>query len=330
MMSQKNKWDIVVVGGANMDYLVRGKALPKPGETLIGDVFQEAPGGKGANQAIAAARLGGRVAFVARLGGDARGRIMAKRLREEGVNTRYVVRDRKEATGVALILVGEGGEKAILSAPGANLQFNVHQVREAARAIQSAAVLLLQLEVPLEAVMLSAQLASGAGRMVVLDPAPAIPLPDELLRMVNVIRPNAREAEVLTGVPARDRDSARDAAKRLLERGVGAVAVQAGDEGNLIVTSDNEHWFPKIPVQSIDATGAGDAFAAALAVALAEGRPWEEAGAWASAAAALKTTHLGAQAGLPMRDQVLALAAREHPSMGTGAKRLLPAKEHRG
>jgi ribokinase len=129
--------------------------------------------------------------------------------------------------------------------------------------------------------------------------------------MVNLIKPNAREAEALTGVQVRDRESARNAAKRLLERGVGAVAVQAGDEGNLIVTSEDEYWFPKIPIQSIDATGAGDAFAAALAVGLLEKRSWSEIGAWASAAAALKTTELGAQAGLPTRDQVLTLLAKE-------------------
>ncbi len=128
---------------------------------------------------------------------------------------------------------------------------------------------------------------------------------------MSLIKPNAREAEALTGVQVRDRNSARNAAKRLLERGVGAVAVQAGDEGNLVVTSEQEYWLPKIPVQSVDATGAGDAFAAALAVALSEERSWPEAGAWASAAAALKTTKIGAQAGLPTREQVLALLEKE-------------------
>lgn len=311
-MTQKNARNIVVVGGANMDYLVRGRALPKPGETVMGDQFQEAPGGKGANQAVGAARLGARVGLVARVGMDERGKTIIKRLKkDEGVDTTHVVIDEKERTGVALILVGEGGEKEILTAPGANLRLSVDQVRNAATMIQSAQILLAQLEVPLEALMLAARLAHQAGAKVLLDPSPPKSLPDDLLRMVSVIKPNAREAEALTGIEVRDRDSARNAAKNLLERGVQAVAVQAGNEGNLIVTSEEEHWFPKIPIQSIDATGAGDAFAAALAVALLEGRPWQQAGRWASAAAALKTTKLGAQAGLPRRDQVLTLLAQE-------------------
>lgn len=300
----------MVVGGANFDYLVRGRELPKPSETVQGDEFQEAPGGKGANQAVAAARLGARVALVARVGNDERGKKILKRLAEEGVTTEYIVSDAAAPTGVALILVGENGEKEILTAPGANRQFNVTDVRNAKTAIESTPVLLAQLEVPLEAVMLAARLAYQAGAKIVLDPAPPIPLPDDLLRMVSVIKPNAKEAETLTGVHVRDRGSARRAAKRLLERGVRAVAVQAGDEGNLLVTSEQEYWLPKVQVHSVDATGAGDAFAAALAVALFEERAWSEVGAWASAAAALKTTKLGAQAGLPTRHEVLAQLAR--------------------
>jgi ribokinase len=310
-MTHKNIWDIVVVGGANMDYLVRGPKLPRPGETVQGDFFQEAPGGKGANQAVAAARLGARVALVARVGADERAKVILKRLKDEGVDTKHVTRDQEHLTGVALVLVGEGGEKEILTAPGANRQLSLSEVRDAATMIQSARILLTQLEVPLEAVMLAGQLAHLAGAKIILDPAPPISLPDEFLQLVSVIKPNAREAEALTGIPVRDRNSARRAAKRLLKRGVGAVAVQAGDQGNLLVTSEEEHWLPKVPVQSVDATGAGDAFAAALAVALLEGRSWSEAGAWASAAAALKTTKIGAQAGLPTRDQVLELLAKQ-------------------
>lgn len=277
----------------------------------MGSEFQEAPGGKGANQAVAATRLGAHVALMARVGADERGKVILKRLKDEGVDIKYVVSDAKGPTGVALILVGEGGEKEILTTPGVNRQFSVNDVHKAATALQSARILLTQLEVPLEAVMRAAQIARQAGAKVILDPSPPISLPDEFLNMVSLIKPNAREAEALTGVQVQNRDSARDAAKRLLESGVGAVAVQAGEEGNLIVTSEEEYWFPKIPVKSIDATGAGDAFAAALAVGLLEERPWSEVGAWASAAAALKTTKLGAQAGLPTRDQVLALLAKE-------------------
>ena len=310
-MSSRKPWDIVVIGGANMDYIVRGKKLPKPGETVMGDLFLEAPGGKGANQAVAAIRLGARVGLVSRVGVDRRGREILKRLKEEGVDTNLIVRDQEATTGVALVMVGKGGEKKILTAPGAKREISVDQIHRAATAIRSAQVLLTQLGAPLEAVQLAIELAHKAETKVILDPSPPISLSEELMHMVGLIKPNAREAEALTGVRSRDRNSAREAAKRLLARGVGAVAVQAGNEGNLIVTSDGEYWFPEIPVQSIDATGAGDAFAAALAVGLLEERPWSEVGAWASASAALKTTRFGAQAGLPTRDEVLALLAKE-------------------
>jgi ribokinase len=310
-MSRKSKWDIVVVGGANMDYLVRGEELPKPGETAKGNLFQEAPGGKGANQAVAATRLGARVMLVARVGEDRRGKKILKRLKEEGVDTKFIVRDDANHTGVALVMVEKAGEKQILTAPGVNRELSVDQVRRAASTIQSARVLLTQFEVPLEALMLAARLAHEAGVKIVLDPSPPKSLPDELVRLVSVIRPNASEAEALTGFASRDRESAREAAKRLLERGVGAVAVQAGDKGNLIVTPEQEYWFPLIPVEGIDATGAGDAFAAALAVGLLEDRPWPEIGALASAAAAIKTTKLGAQAGLPTREKVSVLLEKE-------------------
>jgi ribokinase len=259
-MTEHKTWDIVVVGGANMDYLVRGQKLPKPGETVMGDEFQEAPGGKGVNQAVVAARLGARVAFIARVGEDQRGEVILKRLKDEGVNTEYILRDQEGQTGVALILVGEGGEKEILTAPGANRRVDVGQVRDAKTVIQSARMLLTQLEVPLESVMLAAQLAHQATAKIVLDPAPPVSLPEEFLCMVNVIKPNASEAEALTGIQVKDRNSARKAAKQLIERGVEAVAVQAGDEGNLLVTSEQEYWLPKLKVQSVDATGAGDAF----------------------------------------------------------------------
>ena len=310
-MSRRNTPDIVVMGGANMDYLVRGKRLPKPGETAKGDLFQEAPGGKGANQAVAAVRLGARVAFIARVGADRRGREVVKRLKEEGVATKFIVRDNTDHTGVALVLVGGDVEKQIISVPGANDELSVDQVHRATGAIQSARVLLTQLEVPLETLLLAARLAREAGAKVLLDPSPPTSLPDELMQLVSLIKPNAREAEALTGIRSKDRDSARKAAQRLIERGVGAVAMQAGDDGNLILTPEQEYWFPKIPVRSIDATGAGDAFAAALAVGLLEERPWPETGALASAAAALTTTKLGAQAGLPTRDEVSKLLEKE-------------------
>jgi ribokinase len=219
-------------------------------------------------------------------------------------------------------MVDRSGEKQILTAPGANRRLTEADVRAAKDTIESAKVLLAQLEVPLPTVALALQLARAAGVRTVLDPAPAVPLSEDILRLVDVIRPNASEAETLTGVPARDRDSAAAAARMLLSRGVGAAVVPAGEPGSLLLTSDEERFIPRFSVESVDATGAGDAFAATLATSLAEGRPLAEAALLGSAAAALATTKLGAQAGLPRRSELLRFvseAAPEHseaPSQG--------------
>jgi ribokinase len=308
-------YDIVVVGGVNTDYLVKGERLPKRGETLEGEVFQEAPGGKGANQAVAIARLGCRAGLIARVGADDRGKRILDQLAAEGLDVTHIRRDHDAPTGVALIMVERSGEKQILTAPGANRRLTEDDVAAAKETIASSRVLLAQLEVPLPAVTFALQLARAAGVRTVLDPAPAIPLPDDILQLVDVIRPNASEAETLTGVPVRDRSSAARAARVLLGRGVGAAVLQAGEAGDLLVTRKDERFLPRIPVESVDATGAGDAFAAALAVGLAEQRSLPEAAALGSAAAALATTKLGAQAGLPRRPEVLRLlgeSAGEH------------------
>jgi ribokinase len=301
------RYDVVVVGKANVDYLVRGPRLPQPGQSVGGDLFQEAPGGKGANQAVAVARLGATSALVARIGNDVRGDSIVEALITEGVAVDHVVRDPVAFTGVALCQVGGDGEKQILSAAGANARLSADDVRGAADALRSARVVLLQLGVPLAAVEEAIRIGRSAGARIVLDPGPPAPLRDELLAQIDVIRPNCSEARALTDVDVVDRDSARAAAIALLRRGVGAVAVQAADLGDLLLWSDGELWLPRFDVERLDATGAGDAFASAFAVALAEGRSIAEAGPFASAAAALATTVLGAQASLPRRGAVLAL-----------------------
>jgi ribokinase len=311
--------DVLVVGGANMDYLVKGPALPRPGVTLEGAEFQEAPGGKGANQAVAAARLGARVALVARVGADARGRSVLERLAAENVDTRAVVTDERVPTGVALVMVDAAGEKQILTTPGANRELSAANVEQASALLANSKVILLQLETPLEAVETAVRLARAAGARVVLDPAPAIPLPEALLRDVHVLRANSNEAEVLTGVSVTDATSAKLAAQNLFHRGVSAVCVSAPG-GTFLLSADTELWFPHLPVAAVDATGAGDAFAGALATALAEGRALSEAVRFAHAAAALKITKLGAQAGLPRRAEVLAMLPRAR------AERVLPSR----
>jgi ribokinase len=314
MSSAAKRADVVVVGGVNADYTVKGERLPKPGETVQGEIFLEAPGGKGANQAVAVARLGCPVAFVARIGKDDRGSRILGQIADQGVDLTYVRPVDGTPTGVALILVDRSAEKQIMWAPGANHRLSEADVEAAKQTIALSKVLLTQLEVPLSAVKLALRLARTAGVRTVLDPAPAVRLPDEILRLVDVIRPNASEAETLTGVATRDRSSATRAARLLLHRGVGAVVVQAGAAGSLLVTAQEERFLPRIPVESVDATGAGDAFAAAIAAALAEGQPLAEAAAFGNAAAALATTKLGAQAGLPRRDEVLRLLSQARTS----------------
>jgi ribokinase len=295
---------IVVVGGANYDYLARAAELPAPGDTVQGDLIDEAPGGKGANQAVAAARLGANVAFVGRIGADDRGDRVLNAFLRERVDTKFVVRHATETTGVALVQVDQAGEKQILAIPGANARLTPNDVRAAAAIIADANILLLQLEVPFEAVRTAISLARDTGVKVLLDPAPPLPLLDDLLALIDFIKPNSGEARVLTGIEVNDRASARKAAQQLLERGVGAAAMAAGEEGTLALWPDGERWFPRLSVRSVDATGAGDAFAAALGVALAEGQAFADACAFANAAAALATTVVGAQAGMPSRAAV--------------------------
>jgi len=305
------RFDIVVLGGANYDYSGFGAELPGPGDTLTGEGIDDAPGGKGANQAVAAARLGARVAFIGRVGRDDRGDRILAALQREGIDVSHVIRDPKAPTGVALIHVNGHGEKQILAIGGANQKVSVRDVRAAAEMITLAKLLMLQLEVPLSATTEAARIAHRAGVKVMLDPAPAVPLPAKLLRLVTAMKPNAGEAQTISKVKVKDRASARRAAHILLKQGVQAAAVTAGTAGNLLVTADEEWWMPRLPVKSVDATGAGDAFAAALAVMMAEGRSWEEAGVFANAAAALTTTVVGAQASLPKRKAVEALVRRK-------------------
>lgn len=301
---------IVVIGGCNFDYLIRGPQLPIAGETVEGNEFQEAPGGKGANQAIAASRLGAQVAFIGRIGDDARGDACQRRLVEAGVNPQGIIRDHAAHTGIALVLVNQDGQKQIMTAPGANRRLSVDDIEARRGLLLGAKVVLAQLEVPVDALQRAFEICRESGVTTVLDPAPAAPLPTDLIRLIDVIRPNALEAQDLTGVMVTNRATALQAARQLIERGVKIAVVQAGDEGNLAVWQSGEQWLPKHSVNSIDATGAGDAFAAALAVQLGEGSSIAQAAIFANAAAALATTKLGAQAGLPLRGEVEQLLIR--------------------
>ncbi len=297
---------IVVVGSSNTDMVVKGERLPRPGETVTGGRFLMAAGGKGANQAVAAARLGAEVAFVAKVGADMFGDQAIAVYRKEGIDTEFVFRDPQNPTGVALILVDQQGENLISVASGANHALSPEDVEKAAKRIRTADAVVLQLEIPIETVTHAAELAAKWGVPVILDPAPApdAPLDPALMKHVTCVKPNEIEAERLTGISVRDEASARQAAARLLEAGALYVIVTMGAKGALWVERQRSGFVPGFRVEAVDTTAAGDAFSGALAYALARNVLLEVAVGYAGAAAALSVTRLGAQPSLPTREEV--------------------------
>lgn len=300
----KRRFDVVVLAGINSDFIVRTKELPRAGQTVRGESFYQGTGGKGANQAVAAVRLGARTAIIGRVGDEPRGRALLQSLKRSGVDVSHVSRDPQAPSGAAIITVDERGEKQICAALGANMRLKPAEIRRAERLIANAGVLLVQFETPMESVLAAARLARKHGVPVALDPAPPRDIPDELFPLLELIRPNSDEAGQITGVRVRDRGSARRAGRKLLDRGVRIVAMESGDGGDLILTRSEEFFFPRLKVKTVDATGAGDAFAGAFAVGLAEQLPLEQIGRLANATAALSTTRLGAQEALPTRKRV--------------------------
>lgn len=295
---------VVVVGSVNTDMMVQVDHLPQPGETVLGGQFITAHGGKGANQAVAAARLGCPVSFIGRVGHDAFGDQAIAALRKEQVDVDHVGRDRRARSGVALILVSERGENSIAVASGANGELLPTHVKRAARAFASDAILLAQLETPLESVIAAVELARRAGMPVILNPAPAKALPDSLLKKISVLTPNETEAEQLTGISTRTEAGVIKAAEALRARGAPTVIVTLGARGALVSFGETCERYPAFKANAIDTTAAGDVFNGALAVALAEGRTLRNAVFFANAAAAISVTRLGAQSSAPKRREV--------------------------
>jgi ribokinase len=295
---------IVVVGSSNTDMVVKTERIPAPGETVTGGKFFMPAGGKGANQAVAAARLGAEVTLVAKVGDDMFGQRAIENFRSEGILTDHVFADSSNHTGVALIIVDDHGENLIAVAPGANFAITAHEVEKAADRIRAADVLLLQLEIPMDTVECAAKIAADAGVPVILDPAPAAPLADSLLKNVSYLTPNESEAERLSETVVQDEATARQAADKLLGAGAQCVILTMGTKGALVAGPGQTFVVPSYEVHAVDSTAAGDAFNGGLAVALARHLPIDEAVRRASLVGALSVTRVGAQPSLPTEAEV--------------------------
>jgi ribokinase len=313
--------EIVVVGSLNADYVINLPRFPLPGETVTGSTFAIYPGGKGANQAFAAARLGGRVAMVGQVGNDLHADELKGNLESAGVDTTYLQRDTDVASGIAFISIDSEGQNQVLVMPGANGTFGAERLSSCQELIAGARVVLLQLEIPMATVLAAARYAKRGRQedtqaIVILDPAPAQDIPDELLMLVDYITPNETELAMLNDVACEgslQRDEASQMARRLLSRGAKRVIVKLGSQGALLVGEEYEHFWPAVPVAAVDTTAAGDAFNAALAVALAAGRSEVEAGEFAATAAAYSVTRKGAQPSMPTLQEVENLLRKESP-----------------
>jgi len=302
---------IVVFGSINMDLVARAPRLPAPGETLTGRSFQTFPGGKGANQAVACARLGAKTFMVGRVGGDVFGGTLKAELEAAGVDHTNVEVDSLVSSGVALIAVEDSSENMIIVIPGANGKVNEKDLPRLESALERSKILLLQLEIPLEMVVAAAKIAKEKGVKVILDPAPAQALPEEVYSLVDIITPNETEAALLVGFPVENQEDASRAVKVLEARGVGQSIIKMGSKGAFAYIDGKEQFYDAFPVTAIDSVAAGDAFNGALAVAFSEGKPTEEAVLWGLAGGALSVTKEGAQPAMPERNELLAILEKK-------------------
>jgi len=301
---------ILVVGSSNTDMIARVPRIPRPGETILGGEFFTAAGGKGANQAVAAARAGGDVTFIARVGKDMFGERALTGFSRDGIKVKFIKRDSYKPSGVALIFVSDSGENSIAVAPGANARLSPADVKRARTEFMRADVLLTQLETPLPTVIAAVKLAARNRVLTILNPAPAQKLPDDLLEHVDILTPNESEAELLTGIKVAGEASGVRAASRLRARGVRTVIITLGAKGALVVNQDGYMRVPGFKVKPVDTTAAGDVFNGALAVALAKGFELRAAVRFANAAAAISVTRMGAQPSAPTRLEIERLLAR--------------------
>lgn len=301
---------VVVVGSANFDLVVNSDRLPHEGESMLAANLKFFHGGKGANQAVGVARLGGKTTFIGAVGKDMIGDFLIQGLKSNGINTNWVKRDPERRTGCAFIMLFPNGNNCIVVDPGANFSLTPGDLERAERAIARADAVTTVLEIPLEVVEAAFRLAKKAGKLTVLDAGPPRQCPPEILKLADIVSPNETELEHLSGEKVSGRSSAREAAETLLDLGAKTVVLKLGSDGSMLVSRKTSKHFPACKVEPVDPTAAGDAFTAALTVRLAAGDPIEDAIRYANMAGALATTKLGAQPSMPTRSDVEAFAAR--------------------
>jgi ribokinase len=294
---------IVVIGSSNTDMVIKCEHLPVPGETILGGNFFMNAGGKGANQAVAAARLNGDVTFIAKVGNDVFGKEAIELFNKENINTEYIFIDDKNPSGVALINVDAKGENCITVAQGANGNLLVDDIKTLNHVVKNADIILVQLEIPIATIEYIATIAKQNDKTFILNPAPACKLSDELLSKVSIITPNEKEAEMLSGVSIKNIEDAKQAAKVLSAKGIEIVIITLGEEGALLHQKNEFNLISTNKVPAVDTTAAGDVFNGALAVALSEQKNIEDAIRFANIAASISVTRLGAQASAPYKSE---------------------------
>jgi len=296
---------ILIVGSSNTDMVIKTQNFPVPGETILGGRFLMNAGGKGANQAVAAARLGGIVTFVGKIGDDIFGKQAVQQLEDEGINVDFVAVDPDNPSGVALITVDRKGENSIVVAPGSNGTLSAADFDKAMAMLNESEFILMQLEIPIPTVEHIASIASTKQKKVVLNPAPAAKLSDALLKNVYMITPNETEAELLTGIKVTDEQSALKAATFLHEKGIEIVIITMGSAGAFVLANGKSEIISAPKVEAVDTTAAGDTFNGALVVALSEGQTIQESITFANKAAAISVTRIGAQSSVPFRKEIV-------------------------
>jgi ribokinase len=295
---------IIIIGSSGTDMVIKSKKLPAPGETILGGTFLMNPGGKGANQAVAAARLNGNVTFITKTGNDIFGAKALQLFNNENIDTRFIIKDEENPSGVALINVDDNGENCIVVASGSNATLTTNDISDEVFNTNPSDLFLMQLEIPVKTVEFSAHRAISNGNRVILNPAPARDLSDDLLGCLFLITPNETEAELLTGIKVTNSVTAEKAAMSLRETGVQNVIITMGSSGAYLLTETTSKMIPVVPVKAVDTTAAGDVFNGALAVAISEGKDIENAVNFANRAAAISVTRMGAQASAPYRNEL--------------------------